>query len=120
MRWIWKPGVAFLVVFLQIHVQEVEQHQPGVTALLPCLPAGCSSAGSLGIAPATCPPKGNTKTGDLCTSGLLTDTKDWFSTFISMLGIGGLKCHYLLIVLFFMQPPCKHYTSQQTTVNKNC
>lgn len=52
--------------------------------------------------------------------GLLVDTNDQFSTLISMLGIRGLKCHYLLIVMLFMQALGKHYTSQQTTVNKNC
>lgn len=60
----------------------------------------------------------NTKIGDLSAPDLLMDTNDQFSTFISTLGIGGLKCHCLLIVILFMLALGKHCTSQQTTVNK--
>ena len=70
--------------------------------------------------PASRPPKEIAKIGDLSVPGLLMDTNDQFSTFISALGIEGLKCHYLLIVMLFMQALGKHYTSQQTAVNKNC
>lgn len=74
----------------------------------------------MGIPPCIPPPKENTKIGDLSAPGLLMDTNDQFTTFISTLGIGGLKRHYLLIVMLFMQALGKYYTSQQTTVNKNC
>lgn len=65
-------------------------------------------------------PEENTKIGDLSAPDLLMDTNDQFSTFISTLGIEGLKCHYLLILMLFMLALGKHCTSQQTTVNKNC
>lgn len=51
----------------------------------------------MAILPCLLTPEENTKIGDLSAPDLLIDTNDQFSTFISTLGIGGLKCHYLLI-----------------------
>lgn len=94
------------------------KHQPKSFYILPLCKLQLSWAHE--YSPLHPTPKENTKIGDLSSLGLLMDTNDQFSTFISTLGIGGLKCHYLLIVMLFMQALGKHFTSQQITVNKNC